>query len=390
MARRKTTRRGGNGLPWLRRDRMQYYVTDPDTGRKRALLDRHGEIVRWDENLSRKDNQDRANAVWFEGQSLKRAGHVGDENEMRTVLDLFLQKHVEKNASAKTLANYTRWFRSFLARWPGIRVRDLTADHVETWWAECHPRWGSSMQNLVGAALKAGLNWAAARSRGQPLIPLNPIRDWKLPTMKKRSAKAVVSREEFERVLGAVKSPRVKAVLEVLWETGTRPIHLARATAAHVSPNGESLVFDEHNTPKGATVHKTFKRTGQALIVPLTDRAKDIVLRLARERPEGPLFLSPRGQPWTPTLLANTIRHYAKRSGLEGRFIAYSARHSVATELLEAGNTAVEVAAVLGNTAQVVERNYSHVAARAARQRDLLKRRSGSPAPAGVPAATST
>ena len=36
----KTTKkgRGANGLPWLRRDRNQFYVTDPVTGRKSASL----------------------------------------------------------------------------------------------------------------------------------------------------------------------------------------------------------------------------------------------------------------------------------------------------------------------------------------------------------------
>jgi integrase len=195
--------------------------------------------------------------------------------------------------------------------------------------------------------------------------------------MKKRSARAVVSGEEFQKVLIAVESERVRDVMEVLWETGTRPVNLARATAAHIAADGRALVFDEHNTPAGAAVHKTFKRTGQALIVPLTPRAREIVLRLAREHPEGLLFRSPRGLTWTASLLANTIRNYATKVGLNGRFVAYSGRHTLATELLGDGRTSTEVAAVLGNTPKVVERNYSHVATQAARLCDLLARRAG-------------
>jgi integrase len=375
VSKRKKRSRGANGLPWLRRDRMQFYVTDPDTGRKSALVDRNGHIVRWDDSQTPAENQDRANAVWYESQRLRQAGLIGEENEVRVVLEQYLQKHVEKSASAKALDDYTRWFKSFLARWPGIRVRDLSADHIETWWAECHPNWGQSMRNLVGSVFKAGLNWAAARNRGKPLIPVNPIRDWKLPPMKKRSAKTVVTGEEFQKVLATVESERVRDVLEVLWESGTRPVNLTRATAAHIATDGRALVFDEHNTPAGAAVHKTFKRTGQALIVPLTPRARDIVLRLAKEHPAGPLFRSPRGLPWTPSLLANTIRNYSTKVGLNGRFVAYSARHTLATELLEDGRTSTEGAAVLGNTPKVVERNYSHVAAQATRLCDLLKHR---------------
>jgi hypothetical protein len=66
-----------------------------------------------------------------------------------------------------------------------------------------------------------------------------------------------------------------------------------------------------------------------------------------------------------------------EEGGLKGRFIGYSARHTLATELLAAGRTSTDVAAILGNTAGMVERNYSHVAARATSYRDLLNRRPG-------------
>jgi integrase len=178
--------------------------------------------------------------------------------------------------------------------------------------------------------------------------------------------------------MAGVKSPRVRDVLEVLWETGTRPVNLARATKEHIASDGYALVFDEHNTPEGAVVHKTFKRTGEAAIVPLTDRAREIVLRLAEENPTGPLFRTPRGLPWTASRLGNTVRNYAKKVGLEGKFIAYSARHTLATVLLQAGRTSSEVASVLGNTPKVVERNYSHIAAQAKTLREVLcSRRAG-------------
>jgi hypothetical protein len=311
---KKKARRGANGLPWLRNGRRQYYVTDPVSGKKRALLDTNGDIVRWEDRLTEGENQDRANAIWYECQRLHDAGRAGETNPVKVVLELYLQRHAQKHTSAKTLADYTRWFQSFCDRWPGLTVRDLTADHIEAWWSDRHPKWGTSMRSLVGSAFKAALNRAAARDRGTPLLLNNPIKDWKLPTMKKRSATNVVSRDEYLTVLAGVTSPRVRDVLEVLWETGTRPINLTRATADHVRPDGLALVFAEHNTPAEAVVHKTFKRTGQALTVPLSDRAKEIVLRLARENPTGPLFRSPRGHAWTTQLLASTIRNHAKKA----------------------------------------------------------------------------
>ena len=109
----------------------------------------------------------------------------------------------------------------------------------------------------------------------------------------------------------------------------------------------------------------------------------------ADRHPTGPLFRTPTGLPWTAVRLANVVLHYAKQAGLEGRFTAYSCRHTRATALLEAGHTDTDVAAILGNTPGVIHRSYSHVAAKVNRLRDLLNKSrkptgSGTPSP-GTP-----
>src|SRR5262249_54235102 len=158
-----------------------------------------------------------------------------------------------------------------------------------------------------------------------------------LPTMRKRSAEVVVSDEEFDGLMELVRSEPVRDILTVAWETGTRPVNLARASKANLTEDGNALLFADWNTEPGSAVHKTFKATGRPLIVPLSDPAREIVLRLAAQYPEGPLFRTARGLPWTDLRLANTVLHYAKRAGLKGRFTAYSCRHTRATALLEAG-----------------------------------------------------
>ena len=88
----------------------------------------------------------------------------------------------------------------------------------------------------------------------------------------------------------------------------------------------------------------------------------------------GPLFRTPTGLSWTELRLANVVLHYAKRAGLKGRFTAYSCRHTRATALLEQGHSDTDVAAILGNTPAVIHKNYSHVAAKVDRLRELLNR----------------
>ena len=96
-------------------------------------------------------------------------------------------------------------------------------------------------------------------------------------------------------------------------------------------------MFGEHNTPPGSAVHKTFKRTGRPLVVPLPPAARAVVERLAAEHLTGPLFRTAGGLPWTNSRLPGAVNRAAKKVGLAGRFMAYSCRHTFATAKLEAG-----------------------------------------------------
>lgn len=362
---RKRRGRGEKGRPWYRAERDQWFVTTD--GKKQPLLDAKGHPVRG------KDNRAGADRAWHEMHALANVPDAGDENEARTVLELYLQDMERRAVSAKTLATYTGYFKSFLKRYPRLLVRDLKPSHVHAWWQQSHPKWGNSTRNLSGAAFKAAFRWAASPGGGA-VIPKNPLDGMPLPTMRKRSAEVVVSDEEFASLLELVKTEAVRDILTVAWETGTRPVNLSRATAANLTDDGNGLIFADWNTEAGSAVHKTFKATGRPLVVPLTDAAREVVLKLIDKNPTGPIFRTPTGLPWTELRLANTVLHYAKRAGLRGRFTAYSCRHTRATALLEAGHSDTDVAAILGNTPGVIHKNYSHVAAKVNRLRDILNR----------------
>lgn len=358
--------RGVRGKPWYRAERDQWFVTLD--GKKQPLLDSKDNPVRG------KDNRAGAEKAWHEMAVMAAVPDNGADNEVRTILDLYLQDMERRKVTGKTIDTYTGYFKSFLVRHPNLLIRDLRPAHVHDWWNACHPAWGNSTRNLSGAAFKAAFRWAAAPGKGGAIIPRNPLERMSLPTMRKRSAEVVVSDDEFARLLKLVKSEAVRDILTVAWETGTRPVNLSRATAANLTEEEAAFIFTDSNTEPGSTVHKTFKQTGRPLVVPLTDAARDVVRRLVEQYPEGPLFRTPTGLPWTALRLANTVLHYAKQAGLDGRFTAYSCRHTRATALLEAGHTDTDVAAILGNTPGVIHKNYSHVAAKVNRLRDILNR----------------
>ncbi|OWK35509.1 tyrosine-type recombinase/integrase [Fimbriiglobus ruber] len=360
----RTRERGVRGKPWYRGERDQWFVTID--GKKQPLVDGKGNPVRG------KDNRLGAEKVWHEMAVMAAAPDNGSDNEVRTILDLYLQDMERRKVTTKTFETYAGYFKSFLARYPKLLVCDLKPSHIHGWWQASHPDWGNSTRNLSGAAFKAAFRWATAAGKGGAIIPRNPLDGMPLPTMRKRSAEVVVSDQEFSDLMKLVKSEEVRDVLFVAWETGTRPVNLSRASKANLTEDGNALMFADWNTEAGSAVHKTFKQTGRPLVVPLTDAARVIVHRLAEKYPDGPIFRTPTGLPWTDLRLANTVLHYAKRAGLKGRFTAYSCRHTRATALLEQGHSDTDVAAILGNTPGVIHRNYSHVAAKVNRLRDLL------------------
>ncbi|WP_020474146.1 tyrosine-type recombinase/integrase [Zavarzinella formosa] len=363
MAKKK---RGEWGKPWHRQDRDLWQVRID--GIRHTLTDQHGNYIRG------KDNGAAAEQAFYRLMAARDIPSVGDNNEVRMILDLYLQDMERREVSPKTFKNYQGFFASFLKRHPRLLVKDLRPAHIQEWWKKSHPQWGASSRNLSGSAFKAAMRWAALPGKGGAIIPKNPLDGMELPTMRKRSSDVVVTEAEFQRLMSLVKSEEVRNVLVVAWQTGTRPVNICRATAANLADGGNSLLFADWNTPAGSAVHKTFAKTGRPLVVPLTDAAKEICLGLARKRPEGELFRSPTGLPWTDVRLATLIMHYAKRAGLEGRFTAYSCRHTRATTLLEQGHSDSDVAAILGNTPGVIHRNYSHVAAKTNRLRDLLNK----------------
>jgi integrase len=354
------------GKPWYREARDQWCVTIND--KITTLYDTKGHPI------TGKDNRTAAEQAWHEMVVLASVPDNGADNEVKTILELYLQDCQKRGVTEKTLTTYTAYFKSFNALYPKLSVRDLRPAHVRDWWERCHPEWKSSIRNLSGSAFKAAFRWAAAPGKGGAIIPRNPLEGMALPTMKKKSADVVVSDEEFAKLMELVKSAPVRDILTVAWETGTRPVNLSRATAANLTEDEAAFIFTDKNTEPGSPVHKTFKQTGRPLLVPLTDAARDVVRRLAAQYPDGPLFRTPTGLPWTAVRLANTILYYADQVGLKNRFTAYSCRHTRATALLEAGHTDTDVAAILGNTPAVIHRNYSHVAAKVNRLRDILNR----------------
>ncbi|HEY7330178.1 MAG TPA: site-specific integrase [Gemmataceae bacterium] len=358
MPRRNNTK---NGLPWLRKlanGTMRWYLpTSATAGKPTPLVDKNGDFI------DGADNEEQAMQAWHEHMTLDQAisGGENDNHPVAVILELYLQHLAEKQAAPKTIDD-ARWFYElFNKTHPGLIVRELKPKHIRQWW-QTKPKWGPSTHRQSAAMIISALNWAEGADGGN-MIPKNPLRGMHLPATRSRGAEVVLEPAEYQKVL-ATAAPDLRDVLIVLYETGTRPSNVTYVEARHCNLERGIWLLDKH---------KTFRTTGRPLVVPLTPKVVEICRRLMEQHPTGKLFRTKNGLSWTKVNLSARVNFIAKKLGMEGRLMTYSARHSRATHLLESDVPDATVAAILGhaNTAMLYK-HYGHLGRKIKKLTDIL------------------
>ena len=194
-------------------------------------------------------------------------------------------------------------------------------------------------------ALKAAFNWAV----DEELISANPVARLKKPSPRSRGADNRLTEAQFQRVLARV-TPRFRDFLVALNDTGARPGEVAQVTAADYHPDLHAWVLATHKTD----------RTGKKKTIHLTPRVEELVLRLSKEHPEGPIFRNRLGKPWTTGTLAKYFERVREDLGL-GNVTPYAVRHKFGTEFLLEGGTYAQLKEFMGSTVAVLEKHYGHL-----------------------------
>jgi integrase len=198
------------------------------------------------------------------------------------VLDRFLD-WCEKNKARRTYEFYRENLQRFAARVPAdLAVTDLKPFHVTQALAD-FSGWGNNTKNDFIASVKRALNWAA----DEEMIGRNPLARMTKPAREAREM--AVSPAEYARVLEAVEEPRFRDLIETAWETGARVQELRQLEARFVDLPAGRIVLPPSKA-KGKKHHR---------VIYLTDRAREIVGRLVREWPTGPLLRNTEGNAWT-------------------------------------------------------------------------------------------
>jgi len=197
------------------------------------------------------------------------------------VLDDFLT-WTEENRAPKTFTRYRDFIQSFVSKHGTIEAGDLNPSHV-TVWLHSHKTWNSTTKSNAITALQRGFNWAV-KNRG---LARNPIRGMEKPEAKRRTA--IITAEEFDEVLKHVCDVPFRDLLLVSYDSGSRPQETKQLEARHLELDKQRAVIPGEEAKRGRT---------RVIYFP-TDRSMEIINRLAKEQPTGPLFRNNQGKPWT-------------------------------------------------------------------------------------------
>ena len=226
-----------------------------------------------------------------------------------------------KHRAPRTYEGHRWHLQRFVDQLPDaarLSVEELKPHHVISW-VDAHPDWGQTYRRNAIASVQRAFLWAEKVGH----IDRSPVRHVEKPTSARREQ--VVSEAEFRRLLGTIKGPHFRDLLEFCWETGARPQEARALEARHFN-----AVRGRMELPLAEAKGKKRWR-----IIYLTPKAEEIVKRLAACHRTGPIFRNRCGDPWTSYSI--NCRFCRLQEKLGTKYALYSLRHSFATRLLEAG-----------------------------------------------------
>jgi integrase len=338
---------------WYRTSKNAWYATILEGGRQKQVRllqapnDFHGRKLAENQLVKELSARDYAPAKLAEKPSLRTWLTVGH------VLRGFLRHSHEEHA--KETADWHRYIlQPFLDTWGLVRLTQLRKKHVQAW-IKAKTYNPTSAAKAIGV-LKRAFNWAVEEEH----IPRNPIAHVRKPRPLTRDR--TLTATERELILSSIRDLSFRRFVSALTLTGARPGEVARVTAADVDLRQGIWKLEKH---------KTSKKTGKPRIIFLSPEAVELTKELLALRPEGPLFLNSREQPWTRNAVRIRFRNLRdKYPELKG-IVAYTYRSSFATDALESGVPDASVAALLGHTnTSTLHRFYARLSHRVGHLKD--------------------
>lgn len=267
------------------------------------------------------------------------------DTTVQALIGLFLE-WTKQNRLEGTYGWYS-WHLSSFGHFigPKLTLDKLKPFHV-TRWIESEYKDGSDTykHGAIRTVVRV-CNWAVK----QGYLLVSPVAGVERPTPRHRDR--IVTDEEWQKLIAAVKDAQFRDVLMFIRLTGCRPQEVRSV---------EAMYFVKTDPPHFLFPIDKSKGKKRCRYLPLPKAAEEIVRPLMLKHPDGPIFRNLRGNPWTKNAICCRFDRLDKKLGF--RICLYSIRHTWATRALENGVDIATVAAIMGHKdATTLMRVYSHV-----------------------------
>lgn len=261
--------------------------------------------------------------------------------------------------SKGTAREYRRHLHRFLDATGNVTVQDVRKVDVLEWAKTWH-----EMQ-----AVQRLFNWAVFDAE---LMERAPFRRLKLPPLGKR--KRIIDRPLVARLMRRA-SPAFRAFLIALRETLARPQEVRKFDWANVvCPGSNALNRDDVESGRACLVLDDFKgkarrkEQDEQRVVIITPRLGRLLWRLfsRRRRAAGAIFRNHRGRRWSNNAVRLRMRWLRRKLNLKRdhrgeHVVAYTLRHTMATNAAANGVRDRILAEILGHTTPRTTWRYQHL-----------------------------
>jgi integrase len=288
------------------------------------------------------------------------AGVIGNRPTFKKLARLYLE-YTQQTKSERTYLHQRYFLQRFCDHVGGKKAADLKPADVTAWVLKHKARWGHNTQVTARSLVVAVLNWAIAEGH----LRYSPLA--KMKVGQTHSRERILTKDERERILGAIRNKTFKAFVRFLAATGCRPYSEAAQITAEMIDWKESII--------PLVKHKN-ARKGKRRVIYLNDEAKKVLQEMCERRPIGVLFVTCHGIPYNKGNIIKSFWRLEEKLGIKD-LNPYAYRHTYITEALERGLTADIVAELVGNTPQTIAKYYNHLSQKKDALREAARRAVG-------------
>jgi len=263
-------------------------------------------------------------------------------------------------ARGRHLSRFAGWCaRHEISLLQDVGIRDLERyrdELVERRRVDGQPlAWGTNAHHVT--AVRMLFAWAVRSGR----LLGNPAAELELPRQPLHLPRAVLSRQEVERVIHTVRVEtltglRDRAILETLYSTGLRRMELLSLDLADLQQERRLLFVREGKGRKDRVVP-----IGQRALGWIDRYLEEVRPRFTRIRDSRALFVTDRGARIRPSRLTDRLHRYIQDSGVAKPGAVHIFRHTMATLMHDGGADIRDLQEILGHARLETTQRYTHV-----------------------------